>query len=165
MSQTMYVLDTSYLLELYAVPGSSTEEAIREIRSRYDAALGRGDPLFVPLGCIYELGNHIADVSDGTRRRQLTLAVEEDVRSSLDPDTVVWKITPVPAVEALPGLFEDFRKRFIPLSIGLTDTHVIQEAEKLSGDRETFGYKVHIWTKDKQMKSYEPDKEDSPFLG
>ena len=37
-----YVIDTSYLLELYAIPGKSTPEAITEVRKRLLSAAESG---------------------------------------------------------------------------------------------------------------------------
>jgi len=38
LNHTIFVIDTSYLLELFAVPGCSEKNAIREIRKRYEKA-------------------------------------------------------------------------------------------------------------------------------
>ena len=61
----VYVIDTSYLLEIFAVLGYSTKEAIDEIRSRIAAATKSGARLFVTVPSIYELANHIFDVPNG----------------------------------------------------------------------------------------------------
>lgn len=67
-AQPVYVIDTSYLLELYAVPGHSTQEAVDEIRSRFTDAVRQGARLYVTVPSIYELANHIAHISDGNVR-------------------------------------------------------------------------------------------------
>jgi hypothetical protein len=69
LSRSILVIDTSYLLELFRVPGHSEEKVICEIRTRYEQAIKDKAMLFVPLPCIFELGNHIADVRDETRRK------------------------------------------------------------------------------------------------
>lgn len=60
-----YVIDTSYLLELYAIPGKSTPEAITEIRKRLLSAAKSKSPLYVTVPSIYELAKHITRIQDG----------------------------------------------------------------------------------------------------
>ena len=67
-AQPVYLIDTSYLLELYAVPGHSTQKAVDEIRSRFTDAARQDARLYVTVPSIYELANHIAHISDGNVR-------------------------------------------------------------------------------------------------
>ena len=66
-SLPVYVIDTSYLLELFAVPGCSTEEAVVEIRNRAARAARKGARLYVTIPSVYELAEHISDIRDGNR--------------------------------------------------------------------------------------------------
>ncbi|MBU2549979.1 MAG: hypothetical protein KKB20_16325, partial [Proteobacteria bacterium] len=84
MTTACYVIDTSYLLELFRVPGHSNDIAVGLVRKKYEAAIERGDRLFVPLPCIFELGNRIAHVGDGRRRKKLAKYLFETVQSSVD---------------------------------------------------------------------------------
>ncbi len=45
----VYVIDTSYLLELFAVPGHSTKEARDKIKIRIAAAAQSGARLYVTV--------------------------------------------------------------------------------------------------------------------
>ena len=40
----VYLIDTSYLLELFAVPGCSTEAAVAEVKQRVSDAARNGRP-------------------------------------------------------------------------------------------------------------------------
>ena len=71
MMKCIYVVDTNYLLELFSVPKSSSETAIIEVKKRFKNAAENGALFMVPLPCIFELGNHIADVDDGNIRYNL----------------------------------------------------------------------------------------------
>ena len=83
----VYVIDTSYLLEIFAVPGHSTKEAREKIKIRIAAAAQSGARLYVTVPSIYELANHISHVSDGNARRSLAEQVRDTVLSSLDQGT------------------------------------------------------------------------------
>ncbi len=48
--------------------------------------------------------------------------------------------------------------------LSLTDTSIIREAHNYKKKRSSFGYKVHIWTRDRELKAREPDSERNPFL-
>ena len=89
----VYVIDTSYLLEIFAVPGHSTKEAREKIKIRIAAAAQSGARLYVTVPSIYELANHISHVSDGNVRRSLAEQVRDTVLSSLDLGTP-WTIIP-----------------------------------------------------------------------
>ena len=164
-AQPVYVIDTSYLLELYAVPGCSTPEAIDEIRRRFDDAVRQNARLFVTVPSIYELANHIADVSDGNARWSLAKRLRNAILSSLD-EGVPWTIIPSQELSALKKLIASFVDNHVLEGIGLSDSTLIDEADRLK--RTTYrgsDWRVHIWTKDKELKAREPDKEPHAYLG
>ena len=164
-AQPVYVIDTSYLLELYAVPGYSTQKAIDEIRRRFDNAVRQNARLFVTVPSIYELANHIADVSDGNARWSLAKKLRDDILSSLD-EGVPWTIIPSQELSALKKLIASFVDNHVLEGIGLSDSTLIDEADRLK--RTTYhgsAWRVHIWTKHKKLKAREPDKEPHAYLG
>ena len=65
--------------------------------------------------------------------------------------------------ESLPDLWEMFSKPGMKKGLSLTDTSIIREAHNFKKKYTSFGYKVHIWTKDKELKAREPDVEKNPF--
>ena len=161
----VYVIDTSYLLELFAVPGHSTKEARDDIKSRIAAAAKSGARLYVTVPCIYELANHIADVSNGNARRSLAEQVRDTVLSSLDQGTP-WTIIPSQQLDTFKKLIVSFVDNHIIQSIDLSDSTLIDEARRLK--RDTYQRRsspVHIWTKDEALKAYEPDTEPDAYLG
>jgi len=162
----IFVIDTGYLLEFFRVPRHSKDDHVREVRKRHQDAIENKDRLYVPLACIFELANHIAHIDDGSTRRKIALSFSDHVRESIDSDAP-WNI--VPFEEGLKTYFipliQDFMKNYIQMNIGLTDTTVIREARRLKEKYKKSGYTVHIWTKDRSLKAYEPDKEENPFIG
>ena len=164
-SSQVYVIDTSYLLELFAVPGHSTKEATDEIRSRFAAAGKSGARLYVPVPSIYELANHISHVSDGNVRRSLAKVVQKYVLSSLD-DGTPWIIIPSQQLDTFKKLIVSFVDNYVIQGIGLSDSTLIDEARRLKRERYGGpGWRVHIWTKDEVLKTWEPDSESDAYLG
>jgi len=161
----VYVIDTSYLLELFEVPRFSNKASATTVRSFYAKAIESKSRLFVPVSCIFETANHIADVSNGAQRHKLASKLYQSVKQSLE-ESVPWVITPKDSPQkALPRLLTEFLNSHVRQRIGLTDTQVIEEARRLKADYTSFGYQVHIWTTDKRVKALEPDAELSPFVG
>lgn len=161
----VYVLDTSYLDELFDIPGYSNPQAVVRVRELYEIAIQNGSTIFVTLPCIYELANHIASVDNGHRRQNLGANFFNTVSKSVT-DSNPWTITPATTIEVLPELCELFANEHVLNGIGLTDTSVIHEASRLKNKYSTFNdYIVHIWTKDNGLKAHEPDTEVNPFTG
>ena len=164
-SSQVYVIDTSYLLELFAVPGHSTKEATDEIRSRFAAAGKSGARLYLPVPSIYELANHISHVSNGNVRHSLAEKVRDTVLSSLDNGTP-WTIIPSQQLDTFKNLIVSFVNNHVIQGIGLSDSTLIDEARRLKRERYGGpGWRVHIWTKDRKLKAQEPDNEPRAYLG
>ena len=161
----VYLIDTSYLLELFAVPGCSTEAAVAEVKQRVSDAARNDARLYVTVPCLYELASHISDVADGDKRVSLAGKMRDGVLSSLD-EGMPWTVVPAPK----PGGFREAVVRFadnhVLEGIDLTDGILIDEARRLKRTRYRGpGWRVHIWTKDRNMKAREPDNESDAYLG
>lgn len=164
MSTTVYVLDTSYLLELFGCGRDSSRPTSEEVRKRFKEANKAGGRFFVPLPCLFELGDHIAYVGHDELRGQLVEKLVSTVNSSL-AEKKPWTITPTGAPDdVLPKLLE----RFVPVAskqkIGLVDVFTWDEAVRLKTKFASYKARVHIWTNDRALKSKEPDVESDPFL-
>ena len=83
MSPTIYVLDTSYLIEIAGEGRDSNPVVSRTVRARFDAAAKGGGRFFIPLPCLFELGDHIADVRHLDRRAKLIRWLRTTVETSL----------------------------------------------------------------------------------
>lgn len=171
----IYVVDTSYLLELLRVPQNYQEESHVIIKAKISEAIDKGDRLYVPFPVVFELANHIADVKDSSRRKVLADKFREFVSQSLESQTSsMWTITP-PAnaqtiAELMTALDEStgrFVSEFSSQKLDLTDTVIIMEAERLRKKHKSTKlkpYLVHIWTRHKPIKSREPDPEPDAFV-
>ena len=161
----VYLIDTSYLLELYAIPGKSSQDASVEIRERFHNAGVCGSRLYVTVPSIFELAKHIVRIPDGDQRRHYAVHMKNDVLSGLksgDP----WNVIPSREFDALGDLVSSFVENYIHDGIDLTDSTLIDEARRLKQER--YGgsqWRVHIWTKDGNLKAREPDVEQDAYLG
>ena len=163
MNHKIYVIDTSYLLELYKVPGFSTPSSYTKIKDKFKSAIENAFQLHVPFPCILEFGNHIADVKNGKARKTLGEQFSKAIKSSIE-ESSPWIISPLDE-RLFVQKCELFSNVFLPHRLSLTDTFVIQEAKRLKDKYKSFKYSVHIWTKDENMKAREPDNEPDAFLG
>lgn len=164
MSSTIYVVDTSYLLELFECEGFCHPKAVIEVRKRFQREASRGARFFVPLPCIFELGNHIADVKHNTKRTKLAQLLLNTVKGSLEK-RVPWCITPTgKPEEILPELMDRFVHLAGKRKVGLVDTFTLTEAERLKVRHSGAKSKVHVWTNDSALKDHEPDTEADAFL-
>lgn len=85
------VLDTSWLLELYRVPGYFKECRTPQVHTETDQLVVAGYELFVTVPVLFEVASHITHVRDGGRRRALGKQLVDDIGSSLAHDSP-WTI-------------------------------------------------------------------------
>ena len=85
------ILDTSWLLELYQVPGYCKESRFPRVRKEIADIVGAGGELFVTVPVLFEVANHVTHVRDGRRRRTLSEKLRNDIKSSLDGESP-WTI-------------------------------------------------------------------------
>ena len=163
MSVVFYVFDTSYLIELANCGRDADAKASPRVRKLFKQALAAGARFVVPLPCLFELGDHIADVGHTARRQELADWLAKTVAASLETERP-WIITPTGDPKAiLPELLQIFRGQGAKKQIGLVDLFAASEARRLKTDYRDRKAKVHIWTNDRALKGHEPDHEPNPF--
>ena len=65
------ILDTSWLLELYQVPGYFNESRTNHVRNETTDIVTAGCERFVTVPVLFEVASHITHVRDGRRRNTL----------------------------------------------------------------------------------------------
>ncbi|MCE1225756.1 MAG: hypothetical protein LWW87_04610 [Geobacteraceae bacterium] len=165
MKNYVFIIDTSYLLELFKVPGKFTDAAAFTIKEKFKDAADKNARFVVPFPCIFELANHIAHVADGGQRQTLSGALYNAVKSSLTK-AEPWIIPPQKEQnELIQTLCQIFHEQTCCMGCGLTDTFIIEEAKHWKRKHNQTGYYIHIWSKDHNLKAFEPDHEMNPFTG
>jgi hypothetical protein len=163
VSVVIYVCDTSYLIELVNCGRDADAKASPRVRELFAEAARAGARFVVPLPCLFELGDHIADVGHAARRQELADLLTNTVATSLETERP-WIITPTAHPKAiLPELLQIFRGQGVKKQIGLVDLFAASEAHRLKTDYSDRKAKVHIWTNDRALKGQEPDQEANPF--
>jgi len=151
------VIDTSYLLELFQIPGHSNPKRSKTIKARFAQAIKLGSPLFVPLPVVFELAKHIAGVRDGAVRTRLAALLLDSVASSIR-EASPWIL--IPAEDPLPDLLAlctSFKESYASQRVSLTDVCIVEEAKRLRRKYPSSTHRVHIWTTDEALKAHEPD--------
>ena len=88
------ILDTSWLLEIYRVPGYFKESRILSVQTETAELIEAGCELFVTVPVLFEVASHITHVRDGRRRRTLGEKLRDDITRSINRESP-WTITTV----------------------------------------------------------------------
>lgn len=150
----MTVLDTSWLLELYQVPGDSKPERHRPVLEQAkQAAQGR---MMVTVPVLFEVANHIVRVRNGNQRRKLIERYRKDVVDSLEqeiPWTVVRALQDDGILLRTQDLVDLAGRFATSSSVGysLADISIIDLTQSLYKEQ---GVAVAILTFDKQLEAY-----------
>ncbi len=161
------MVETSYLCELYRVPGFSNDRFHRALVARLKREVEHGSRFHVTMGCVLQLCDHIADVKNGQQRRDLATRVTRDVETS-STEGAPWilrspdVLQPLDA-ESLPRVMQAFRDNPSYLNLGLTKCDVIGAAKRLHSKYNMSEYRVHIWTRSEELKAHEPHPEGDPL--
>ena len=147
------ILDTSWLLELYRVPGHSKTSRFDHVVEKTAECVNSGGELLVTVPVLFEVANHIAHVRNGNRRRDLTVRFQNDILSSLETDSP-WTI--VNAGKDVLLRSKDLihlADRFLQLSgpnYSFADISIIDLAQEI-GER---GLPVTILTFEEELEAY-----------
>ncbi len=146
------ILDTSWLLELYQVPGYFDESRTDSVRAE-TAEVADRDELFVTVPVLFEIASHITHVRNGGRRRTLGKRLLENITGSIDRERP-WTIARIRSdillrSEDLIRLADRFLKESGP-NYSFADISIIDLAEELRRPGRT----VRILTFDDQLKAY-----------
>ena len=88
------ILDTSWLLEFYRVPGYFEESRTPQVRQQTMELDKAECKLFVTVPVLFEVANHITHVRDGHRRHALSKELLENITSSFD-ENAPWTVVTV----------------------------------------------------------------------
>lgn len=167
MSVRIFVVDTSYLLELYRVGKDFKEDAHFAIKNKFEIENKSNSHFYFPIPVLFEFANHIADAGN---RNQVISYLNDLIKMCLDDD-IPYFITPCSNAESVKEFIQDLSKiinrfsaEFVQQRLGLTDASIISEAECLAEKYSLAKCKVHIWTTHEALKAREPEPEINPYL-
>ena len=150
------ILDTSWLLELYRVPGYFQESRTQPVHTETTELVDAGRELFVTVPVLFEVASHITHVRDGRRRRTLGEGLRNDIGSSIDHESP-WTITTVGSDILLRSQdVMQLAERFLESSgpnYSFADISIID----LTAELRRSGRMVRILAFDQQLESYSAD--------
>ena len=88
------ILDTSWLLELYRVPGYLDESRTPFVQNETAELIDARCELVVTVPVLFGVASHITHVPDGRRRRTLSKKLRDDIKSSIERESP-WMIATV----------------------------------------------------------------------
>ena len=88
------ILDTSWLLELYRVPGYFDESRTPFVLTETAELIDARCELVVTVPVLFEVASHITHVRDGRRRRSLGEKLRDDITSSIERERP-WMVATV----------------------------------------------------------------------
>lgn len=154
----LVLLDTSIYLNVLDVEGWNQDRD--EVLSTFEQRVKSGDSFLLPMATIWETGNHIADLSDGGRRRRFANKLIANVESALKGDTP-YQPTHFPTRTEFLGWLQEFpdyaqRSKSTKKTregISLANLLVIKEWERTC-DLHSMS-RVLIWSLDSDLSSYD----------
>lgn len=99
------LIDTSVFLNLLRVPGRCQD--IAQVEADFIEFVGNDCTFILPMACIVETGNHIAQNGDGNLRRQTALRFFTAVRGAFNGEAP-YRASDFPDASAVLGWLDEF---------------------------------------------------------
>ena len=142
---SIVIVDTSVLLNIMDVPDRNQRKD--EVLDRLGLLIEAGDHLFIPMAAIVEVGNHIAQVRNGARRRSAAERFVSEVRRALN-DEAPWKPINFPSNQQVLKWLDAFPDSATQ-GIGMGDLSIKKEWEDLCKRHPLT--RVWVWTLDNDL--------------
>ncbi len=143
------IVDTSVLLNVLGVPGFNQDRDA--VLDRLGELVDDGANLLLPMGAIFETGNHIAHLPNGQGRRQYAELLRDEAQKALDGEAP-WAPLQFPDARQLAdwlGDFPDYAMR----EIGIVDLSIIKAWERTCNQHPY--RRVLIWAFDQHLAGYD----------
>ena len=156
MSGTVYLLDTSFMVELEELPMYSSKERRSEVASKKQDILRSSGVVIVTVPVLLEYARFLMRVAHHVRREKAKNLLD-DIRGSLATPGHPWVIPGSPDRDYLLKVDDIIHlgSRFAGskwFNYSFADLSIIQEAEKYQGHRN-----VKILTFDKRLTAWESE--------
>ncbi|MCX7133711.1 hypothetical protein [Aeromonas sp.] len=159
------ILDTSFLIEYFAVPIDSSPERHEQAFECFCDLIDKNYDIYVPLSVVYELANHIIDIKNPHKRTELANKFTELMQcawADRTPFTII-PCTDDQSIELteinLNSLCNSYATH-INEGLSLTDCTIIDAAIKIkkSYKERRRNWPAHILTLHTALKAHEPDQ-------
>lgn len=149
--ESLVLLDSSVLCEWMKIPGHCSASKHADVAKTMKSLLEDGATFFIPIAAVVEVGNHVANIKDGTVRRKSADKFTGLLRKCLEEER---PFATIPLWDR--GDLKRYVDSFVAnatVGIGMGDISIIREFEKLCEANPT-AQEVWIWTTDGHLDSY-----------
>lgn len=143
------IVDTSILCNVLNIPHKNGEK--KEVLEELEIFLKNGTALLLPMATVYETGNHIAQLRNGTTRRHFANIFIEQVKKAVTGEAP-WQVMQVPTIDELSEWLSEFPEAAMR-GAGMGDLSIINEWKKFKV--KTPYYRVFIWALDSDLQGYD----------
>ncbi|MYD88489.1 MAG: hypothetical protein F4137_17000 [Acidobacteria bacterium] len=145
----IFIVDTTVLLNVLDVPGRNRDRDV--VLDRLGELVDDGASLLLPMGAIFETGNHIARLPDGQQRRDCAEVLRDQVRQALDGQAP-WAPLQFPDARQLAEWLEGFPD-YAMQEISMVDLSIIKAWQRTCVQHPA--RRVAIWTLDQHLIGYD----------
>lgn len=143
-------IDTSIMLNLLGVPQHCQNE--NEVKTEWKQVLDNRETLVMPIATIIETGNHIAHISDGNVRRDITLEFQKYLQKTADNEAP-WELYGAGLDAEEIRYLADHLVEYTQDNVGIGDMTIIYAYQKYIEERPAIGT-IMIWSTDQHLKAY-----------
>lgn len=148
MSKINFV-DTSVLVELLNIPGMNAHH--EDAKVEYQLMAEEEDVFILPVATLIETGNHIAHISDGGLRYNISLKFAELVeKASNSIDN--WNVQPEISPDVLKKIIDQIPSQ-ANAQTGFGDISIIEQFLDYQENHQPIG-EMRIWSYDHHLQSY-----------
>ena len=143
------IVNTTVLLNVLDVPGKNQNR--NAVLDRFETLVDAGANLLLPMGAVFEPGNHIAQLPNGQQRRQYAEVLRDEVRRALEGQAP-WTPLQLPDAEQLADWLEGFPDSALR-GAGMVDLSIIKAWERTYAQHPA--HRVEIWSLDRHLTGYD----------
>ena len=143
------IVDTSILLNVLNVPGFNQDRDA--VLNRFRELVEARANLLLPMGAVFETGNHIAQLPDGQQRREYAEVLRDEVRKALEGQAP-WTPIQLPDAAQLADWLQGFPDSAMR-GAGMVDLSIIKAWERTCAQHPA--HRVEIWSLDRHLTGYD----------
>lgn len=146
-------IDTSIMLNLLEVPKHCQDK--EKVKAEWKKVLNNNETLIMPIATIIETGNHIAHISEGSARRDITLRFQEFLQKTADSEAP-WELYGAGLNAEEIRYLADHLMEYTQDNVGIGDMTIIYAYQKYIEEKPAIGT-IMIWSMDHHLASYRED--------
>lgn len=143
------IVDTTIFCNILNVPRMNDDR--EQVMGELKRFLEEETTLLLPMASVYETGNHIAQLSDGSYRRRFADSFVREVRHAILGESP-WQVMQLPTIEEVSDWLISFPDSAMR-GAGMGDLSIIKEWEKFR--EKVPNRRIFIWSLDRDLTGYD----------